>query len=1272
MVGKRTRCHNRICGTIFEVRDESNAEPGPTNATQPPPATVPAETPRHSSNVGDIVPILTAEVVPEYGAPEASAIPPSPEVVVPAAPMIPFLNAEAIQEPESEPYQETAAWQLPPPVRRSTGASSPDLRPPAPTVTENTTKIDKKPRPATTKRKPATRPAATQHAIELPAEIPNIPAPPQARIEPPAPTQPKPPEPEPFAGPVELPPGAWDAPPVRRGDEPTAPAHDPGHTFGSDGSFEPEPASAVAARRRAKWIMGGVISTAAVVIIGIGLYVLGVLRVNIERIAAEAQKEMEAHHYAAAKAKYTELIGLTESNPEKQEEFERFHFLEEFCGVMAGVYVISDPNKEVQNVQDFLKRNQDHKLIKENAAHLGDAYFKLAEDLTEKAKQNLSFDHTAKAEEILQEGERHHGGKAAAKANEIRARIGDVKVAIEREQQRIDLYKKGEELVRRPSVEAPEIFSKEVDRVKRDQPEIEKDPKVIALRSEIEQNLVKLVTWNPGESKLPDVPEEVEPSLLVVPSLITNATAATDKGRVIFAIAQGVLYALDRGTGRLEWATRVGIDTTALPVRLPASESFPTEIALVLSSDTNTLTARETQKGQPRWRHQLSAPCLGRPVIVKGRAYVPTYDGRVHVIEVIEGKLLGWYNIGLPLTVGAVHQEGTDLLYIPADNRYVYVLNIAHENREPACKAILHSGHPSGSLRTEPIIVSREDERKQFQLQNDAWPDYLILNQAEGINAMRLRVFPLPIQGPAGAPLMTREPEVKGWSWFPPYHDHERLVQVTDAGILGLIGIKQVRNQDKDLFLETKNELTLPSHSTGTGRAQLVHVVEDDIWALIQGELQLLHFDLYGQRVVPLMNPLPLGSPLHGSQLDEARKTLFLVTQSLSSPTSRATAVETSTFSPGHIRWQRQLGFLCQRDPINLGGPVLAVDEGGSVFLFDPKQHPYRHDHEWQLGGQILEKPFSEGMLAAYFLTGEDGKSAYAIASAKGKGVFIRRYIVGQKVLEKFVESATLSGLPAVGDNAVVLPLADGKLRHVPLNDGRPYDGPNWRALSADRDSTGLVIHLTGDEFLTSDGNRKLIHWRWPGGPMWDKVAEVELPDRIATGAVRLAGEAGTQLVAIADVRGNLSLLSKPLLDAKKSTWTIARTWKLGGNITAGPFVRGSLLGCVMDHQRLVWLDPAKDLPLWEYRDGSDVIVGQPQIVNDIVVVAHRSGHFVGLDPATGRPFGPGYRLRANVAPVSAPVEFGSGRVFAPLTDGTVLMMSLLHLRHPANGFPIH
>ena len=144
--------------------------------------------------------------------------------------------------------------------------------------------------------------------------------------------------------------------------------------------------------------------------------------------------------------------------------------------------------------------------------------------------------------------------------------------------------------------------------------------------------------------------------------------------------------------------------------------------------------------------------------------------------------------------------------------------------------------------------------------------------------------------------------------------------------------------------------------------------------------------------------------------------------------------------------------------------------------------------------------------------------------------------------------------------------------------------------------------------------------------------------------------------VCVADVRGVITLLQGTTLE-------ITRSWDVGGKITSGPFVRGNRVGCVVDGRRLVWIDPAKDRVAWEYASAGEGIVGQPQVIDNLVVVADQAGSFVGLDPASGKPRGKTYTLKASVAPAAAPQPFGSNRALVSLTDGTLIILSLDRLR---------
>src|SRR5262249_31731748 len=126
----------------------------------------------------------------------------------------------------------------------------------------------------------------------------------------------------------------------------------------------------------------------------------------------------------------------------------------------------------------------------------------------------------------------------------------------------------------------------------------------------------------------------------------------------------------------------------------------------------------------------------------------------------------------------------------------------------------------------------------------------------------------------------------------------------------------------------------------------------------------------------------------------------------------------------------------------------------------------------------------------------------------------------------------------------------------------------------------------------------------------------------------------------------------------------LGRTWALGGEGSVRPFLTvlagGAVrVGCGVDGSRLAWVDPdGGGRPLWGAKTTEGPSVGTPRRAGRPVVGADGSGQFVALDPATGKSPGPGYRVGGSVVPVASPVPFIDGRLLAPLSDGTLLLLA--------------
>jgi outer membrane protein assembly factor BamB len=1259
--GQSIRCPNTACRAVFVVQEASEVAP-----TLPAPARLSAEKAHHAGSVGDVIPILPAAEADD-DVPELES---ANNLVTNAVPLV---RGEPIR-PE-KPEVAAPAWQqAPPPVRRGPqGRAAPPELPSAP-------KTERRSRP--------------------------VPTPPAVPAMPPVPPPEPPPEPERLEeldnGPNELPPGAWEPPPVRRGGMPgveTEPAFPDAALFPTI-TPQHEETAPVVSKRRARWVMflllllllGG---------LGTGGYFAWIgYRDREKKLREAAGSEFAEKHFRDAADKYKELLEKFPSS-ERTAEYQFKHDLAELRTHLDSA---SDVTGTLEQVEKFVKDNGKNPLLKEDARVLGEPLARLLIRLPDIIKPAPEVnDLLAKTETDLDRLRRDVPALVtAAEREQIGQSFLRIRDLLAKDKQRNELVERLKALP--ASAEGIQTASRLVRREAEVLPDVEQNPDVLEALNKLYDGHRATVVYNPeaGNAVNPAAPRRPDPGpTVVVDPLIKGVPPETPANDAIeLALVRGVLYALSRTSGKVKWLVRVGIDTTALPVRVPASAASRERI-LVLSADTETLIALDTD-GNQLWDYRLGAPCLGRPVVVDQLAYLTTYNGEVHEIELAGGRLVGRFHLGSRLSVGGARQEGTKLVYFPADEACVYVLDVG----EHQCKAVLYTGHPAGSLRGEPLVIPPGPIAQGDTI--PLTPGLLVLNQTDGLDAMLLRVFELPIKDRNAAALpLDPEPRVRGWTWFPPHSDGEKVAMLSDEGYLGLFGLRQARNHDPALFPLLPGTGTdglsldpfLTPEGRSRGRAQVVHVQGDDFWVLAHGKFQRLQVALDGRRgplpVPGWKAPLTLGSPLHASRVEEdrlsGRPTMFLVTQPLNQQVCLATAVADDE-EGGRILWQRQLGLVCQGEPLALPAPdkdglplLLVLDQGGGLFFFDPSRN-LPVGQAVKNAGPLDDNP----TVAPLLMLAPDGKSAYEIACpGKGTELVVRhvRCAVDGRRLEaverKVPLQSPLAGTPVMVGSRLVLPLASGFLVRLklPVVDGKePSEGVNWRAEGMPPETRCFLASLGGDEFLASDGGLGLTHYRWSDkdNSFCEPVpADVEpthkLSGRLTSDPLVLPRAAGAPLrVLVADTTGTLTLLEKDALE-------VVCRWSLGGRVTAGPFLRSlddkeMWIGCVVEGRRLVWLDPNKTEKLWEFpdpaavKDKPSLLVGQPTLVDGLLVVADQSGRFVGLDPATGKPVGPGLSFGASVAPTASPVPFGPGRAFASLSDGTALLLDVNKLRGQPGG----
>ncbi|MHB1423629.1 MAG: PQQ-binding-like beta-propeller repeat protein [Gemmataceae bacterium] len=1284
--GQLVRCPNAACRKSFTVPAEVPPAASAVQAAPPRPSPKPDNGPR-SGSVADFVPMLPAEQVPSSSQPSAASKHVSQ--MLPLAPTAPESGGQR---------NEGSWWQAAPPVRQTPSQQA--ARPPTAPSSPPPAEARSGPERASGATAPPPAAETSWWSEAPPVRQPQIPVEqPQAAASkarhrtvdrPPAETQSMPAlAPQKTDQPRELPPGVWVPPPVRRGSESsaeqaTAVQEPPVHE-----THRPR-----LSKRRALLATIGLLLFTVGVLGFVTLVVVRKIHHSEEELSANARTEYEQHSYSNA----SEMFGKLAQQFPNSEQVGEYRFMTEWCAVCS---TVSDPDADpvaaAGRLNQYVKDHEKDPFMVQFGRDAGQLLLKLTKALAART-DNPPDEQPLQAVERIEQVRRTVAalGPDTLKKDEneqIDGDLGKVRRAVEKSRKRREaiarLHKRDDET----PMNAIKRVRLLLGRMERELPGIGQDAEAQAALAQLYNTHLASVKYYEAADEPhapPPAPEEEGKRMLFAPLLPTASPGtAPPNDPIVLALVRGVLYALKQYNGELKWAMPVGIDTTVLPLRVPASAASA-ELLLVLSADTQTLTALGLD-GNFLWEYHVGQPVLGRPILIEHRAYLADYSGWVHEIELSRGQLLGRWFLGQPLTRGGARESDTSLIYFPADDSCIYVLDVNPKSRR--CVAILEDGHPSGSLRSEPILVPPE---------GDSTPGYLILNQADGLDAMQLRVFELPLRDRHAAPWPLKPPArlSSGWSWFEPKEDSEKLTILSDAGILGLFGIKQKGNMDQPLFPLLHPEgldLSLFLNPPATlvrgrevprerGRAQVVHMQDDNLWVLAQGRLQQMHLDWKpetGPQAAPVWKaPLTLGSPLHESQrLEErnGRSSFFLVTQALEQQTCLATKVDEN----GHIQWKRQLGLVCQGEPLELtppkGGPplLLALDQGGGLFVLDTEQ-----PQDWSknsLAPVLAENP----LVPPRLLPAEDGHSAYEIAApGDGSKLIVRHIYWADEVRElRFQEQEaslrapdgksvrTLAGPPALLGSQLLMPMTDGNVMRLLLPDDRNLQtGPSWRDSQASDTAPCHLLSLGGDRFLATDGSRGLKVWEWPTDKdkNWQRLPKdveghTKLEHLVAAPPVLLPAAAGQPpRVVVADSAGELRLyVVKP--DATLQPGLL--TWKFEGNLTAGPFIHaaadGWRIGCVLDRSRLLWLDPAKDDPLWTYSSDGPAILGQPRQIQDMLVVALQSGRYVGIDPSTGQPIGPGYTLRTSAAPAATPMAFGHGQMFAPLSDGTALLLPL-------------
>jgi len=989
------------------------------------------------------------------------------------------------------------------------------------------------------------------------------------------------------------------------------------------------------------------------------------------------QEDYQEHKWSRAKQALEEYRERFPDSPYTQD----VPFFADMCDAGEGIFSqTGNADKGLEAMRRIFRTHRDSPAYRDYAADLYQAAARLVErfvaragqaarrgDLARARRAEADLKGARQAHELLSTvAESMPDAWVPEQTKKLGATIDGAAAQVRRQLARLEILTLFEQIQQADAAVGFDELNLRVDRLLAAEPDLAKDAEIVRQRAAAraaEASHVKFIAHSPeaAEALAPAEPSHAGQRTVAVVWGPPDAAAGgpPPAGDTIVSLARGVLYAFDR-RGALLWFYRVGLDSYRPPVRLEETGASP-EMLIAASSEEGALVALDAATGKVLWRRRVDGD-ISAPLTVlrmadgqrgaRRRGLLPTAGGEIHVLELALGKSLGRFRLGRPVTVGGAYDPRSKLAFFPADSERVFALDPAaiDDARRAACRSVLRTRHPSGAIRSEPIVVGQ----------------YFVLSESSGLQQTKLRVFEIGAAGFADSEAKPLgESAVPGWSWFPPHSTPDRITLATDQGVLGLFGLNlDNRNEAIYRLIETPGESgawRLPAN--GASKSLAVRADDYLVWVVAGGVLRKLAIDWFEQTVRTVwpndsVPPALAGNPVHQAQTISKADELLLFLTTMTDDGSRchATAVNGDD---GRRLWQRQLGVQAVGDPIPLADRTVVIDASGQsveIPVPSPGAPPEAAALVEPAADFALPHDLSGGDLMR--LRAADGAIYLAAALDGGKTIAVRA-LDSRDDWRKLALVERLQGRPAVAGEFLVVPCADGRIYRLRL-DGRPSGLANeqtfrWSHETDPGPDQAEIYPLASDAILICDAKRRLRRLEFETKDFvsqWTpRGAAYESPHPL-TGACLIAKDR----IYVADAAGEVHSL-----DVRNPArhW---QAWSLGGRLTGDLVAHEGCLFAVVDERRLACLavggEEQAGQPSWIAKEFGGRICGAPAAAGDVLLVTDGSRHISGLRREDGELLWR-QELGPRAGPAAAAAPLGKEQMLVPLVDGSLLIVPM-------------
>jgi outer membrane protein assembly factor BamB len=693
------------------------------------------------------------------------------------------------------------------------------------------------------------------------------------------------------------------------------------------------------------------------------------------------------------------------------------------------------------------------------------------------------------------------------------------------------------------------------------------------------------------------------PTTVVLRSRPEPAGGSSAPESIVYALADGLGYALDAAAGAPLWHVPLGLASPFPPRSVPGEAA-----AIAFDARSDELVRLDARTGAVTWRLELGERVVDPPLVLGNQLVQVLPSGKVAMIALDTGELRATVNLGRPLARTPVSDESGRHLYVLGRQDSLFVLN-----RDPlGCAAVEYLGHGDGSIPCSPALLGR----------------YLIVPENDTLADSRWHVLVLDEEGTKSRPV--QQVPVAGWTWQTPTGSGQIVWATGDRAAFEAFAVGEYTSKTP---FRSVAKSTPDAHATGPAFA--LARSEREMWAAAGHSGKFLLDPEHGSiQATPLGVPGPAKGPIQA-----AGNVLVATFQDRDLGGTALLGIDPES---GVVTWRTVVGSAW---PIE----VAASGDGGGLSTLGRDGREVTITAEQAARGGFVELPVPRP--GAFALPSglrlrleRDGQArSILVPRPYSKSVWIQD-AARPGGWREVPLPASPAGDPVAWQGGVLVPGADGRAYLIDPTTGRSIAEPFVPQFERDNQGTWLAPAVLDPEnvILADDvGRVRRLTVKPTPVPRLNVEVERALDSRIVTDP---ATTGAAVLVATADGRVR-SLAGRDL--------SPVGAWPLDASI-AGPPVGLADGGLAMDRAGNVLAFGRDGQKAWAIKLGAEV-VGSPRVVGPSLVILTSDGVLHLRARADGAPVD---RRPLGLLPAGGPIAAGANTMI-PVAPGTVRPMAL-------------